>query len=225
MILQIAGLLAEPEIAALRDLMTDREIRFEDRKATAGWRARQRKNNLQAEPDAPLVGGALRKVEAALSANAVFQAAARPKSIVGLLLSRYEPGMGYGPHVDDAVIAGQRTDLSFTLFLSEPASYDGGELVIERADGERGFKLPAGHLPLYPATTLHRVEPVTSGVRLAAIGWVRSLVREEAQRELLFDLDQAMRLLRAGYEGYDPECALDLVLKVRSNLLRRWVEN
>jgi PKHD-type hydroxylase len=152
----------------------------------------------------------------------VFQAAALPKAIVGLLFSRYEPGMRYGTHIDDAMIAGQRADLSFTLFLSEPEDHDGGALVIEQTEGERGFKLPAGHLLLYPATTLHRVDPVSRGVRLAAVGWVRSLVREDTQRELLFDLDQAIELLRT---RRDPERALDLVLKTRSNLLRRWIED
>jgi len=164
----------------------------------------------------------LRKVEARLEQNGVFQSAARAKRIVKLLLSRYERGMAYGAHVDDAMMGGQRTDLSFTLFLSDPQTYEGGELVIERTEGDRAFKLPAGHLLLYPSTTLHRVEPVTRGVRLAAVGWVRSLVREEAQRELLFDLDQAVQLLR---DGGDRERALDLVLKTRSNLLRRWVED
>jgi PKHD-type hydroxylase len=221
MILHIAGLLAAAELDALRELMSEGAL-FEDGNVTAGWRARERKSNRQAAPDAPLVAGALRKIEAALAGNEVFQAAALPKAIVGLLLSRYEPGMLYGTHVDDAMIAEQRADLSFTLFLSELESYDGGELVIEQTEGERGFKLPAGHLLLYPATTLHRVEPVGRGVRFAAVGWVRSLVREDAQRELLFDLDQVIELLR---RGADPERALDLVLKARSNLLRRWIED
>lgn len=221
MILHMAGLLAAAELDALRDLMSEGAL-FEDGSATAGWRARERKSNRQAAPDAPLVAGALRKIEMALAGNDVFQAAALPKAIVGLLLSRYEPGMAYGTHIDDAVIAGQRADLSFTLFVSEPESCDGGELVIEQTEGERGFKLPAGHLLLYPATTLHRVEPVTRGTRLAAIGWVRSLIRDDGRRELLFDLEQAVELLRA---RRDPERALDLVLKTRSNLLRRWIED
>jgi PKHD-type hydroxylase len=207
-------------VAALRDVLSEPHV-FEDGSGTAGWRARERKRNLQAV-DAPLVAGALRKVEGALAANELFQSAAHPKAILGLLLSRYEPGMAYGPHIDDAMIGGQRADLSFTLFLSEPESYDGGELLIERTEGEHGFKLPAGHLLLYPATTLHRVAPVTRGSRLAAVGWVRSLVREEAQRELLFELDEAIALLRL---GGDRERAMDLVLKARSNLLRRWLDD
>lgn len=220
MFLQIADLLTEVEVAALRDVLSEPHV-FEDGGGTAGWRASERKRNLQAA-DAPLVSGALRKVEGALATNELFQSAAHPKAILGLLLSRYEPGMAYGTHIDDAVIGGQRADLSFTVFLSEPESYDGGELLIERSEGEHRFKLPAGHLLLYPATTLHRVAPVTRGMRLAAVGWVRSLVREEAQRELLFDLDEAIALLR---RGGDRERAMDLVLKARSNLLRRWLDD
>lgn len=221
MIFQIANILSEAELGALCELLSQEHL-FEDGRRTAGWRARQRKSNLQAASDSPLANGALRKIETALRKNEVFQAAARPRSIAKILLSRYEPGMAYGEHVDDAVIAGQRTDLSFTLFLSDPESYGGGELVIERAEGERAFKPPAGQLVLYPTTMLHRVEPVTGGLRLAAVGWVRSLVREDAQREALFDLDQVARLLR---EGSDPERAMDLVLKTRNNLLRRWLDD
>jgi PKHD-type hydroxylase len=221
MILHIAGLLTASELDAFGEVMGDDAL-FRDGRTTAGWRAREHKRNRQADPEAPLVAGALRKIETALAENDLFQAAAYPKAILGLLLSRYEPGMVYGTHVDDAMIAGHRADLSFTLFLSDPANYDGGELVIEQTEGDRGFKLPAGHLLLYPATTLHRVEPVTRGVRLAAVGWVRSLVRDTARRELLFDLEQATELLRT---GKDPAHALDLVLKARSNLLRRWIED
>jgi PKHD-type hydroxylase len=130
----------------------------------------------------------LRKVEQALLHHEVFVAAARPKRLVRLLISRYEPGMTYGTHVDDALMDGVRPDLSFTLFLSDPATYEGGALVIEDTYGERMVKLPAGELILYPSTTLHRVDPVTSGVRLAAVGWVRSYVRDPEHREILFDL-------------------------------------
>lgn len=221
MALQIAGLLTTAELEALCEVLNRPEL-LADGSKTAGWQARPRKRNLQAIEDTPLVRGALRKVEAALRSHEVFLAAARPKSIAKLLFSRYEPGMRYGAHVDDAVIAGQRSDLSFTLFLSAPDSYDGGELVIDHAGGESAFKPPAGHLILYPATTLHRVEPVTKGVRLAAVGWVRSFIRDEGQRELLFDIDQAVQLLR---DGGERDRVMDLILKTRSNLLRRWAED
>jgi PKHD-type hydroxylase len=138
------------------------------------------------------------------------------------MFSRYEGGMHYGSHVDDALMQGMRTDVSFTLFLSEPESYDGGELVIESASGEDAVKLDAGSLLAYPSTTLHHVAAVTRGVRLAAVGWARSFIRDGAQRELLFDLDTARRRLFAR-EGKSAE--YDLVSKSLANLMRMWVED
>ena len=125
----------------------------------------------------------------------MFALATRPKTIIGPLFSRYRPGHAYGTHVDDALIGGARTDVSFTLFLADPETYDGGELIIDTASGEESFKLPAGSLVTYPATMLHRVAPVTRGERMVAAGWVRSTVRDPAHRELLFDLETARRRL------------------------------
>jgi len=135
----------------------------------------------------------LRKLEQALLHDEVFVAAALPKRLVRLLVSRYEPGVTYGTHVDDALMEVARTNLSFTLLLSDPDTYEGGALVIEDTYGERTVRLPAGELILYPSTTLHRVDPVISGVRLAAVGWVRSYVRDPECREILFDLETALR--------------------------------
>ncbi|SME89488.1 PKHD-type hydroxylase [Tistlia consotensis] len=195
--------------------------RFEDGRRTAGWRARAAKRNEQAADDVTS-RGIVRKIEQALAGNAVFRAAAQPKAVIRLLLSRYREGMAYGTHLDDAVIDGQRVDLSVTLFLSEPESYDGGELVIEGNDGERAFKLEPGRLVLYPTTELHRVEPVTRGERLAAVGWIRSRIRDPLRRELLFDLETALAELRRER----PEGAgLDRLAKVQGNLLRLWVED
>jgi PKHD-type hydroxylase len=150
------------------------------------------------------------------------RAAVRPKALSPLLFSRYEKGMRYGSHVDDALMDGMRTDVSFTLFLSEPESYDGGELAIEGVSGEETFKLDAGALVAYSATSLHHVTEVTRGARLAAVGWVRSFVRDPARRELLFDLDTARRQMFAR-EGKSSE--FDLVSKSLANLLRMWVED
>jgi PKHD-type hydroxylase len=133
------------------------------------------------------------------------------------LFSRYQPGHAYGPHVDDALMEGLRTDAAFTLFLSAPAAYDGGELVIETSAGEEGFKLAAGSLVSYPASTLHRVAPVVSGERLAAVGWVRSYIRDPGHRELLFDLETARRAL-FDREGKTREG--DLLAKCAANLVR-----
>jgi PKHD-type hydroxylase len=130
--------------------------------------------------------------------------------------------MHYGAHVDDALMEGMRTDVAFTLFLSEPASYAGGELAIESPAGEEAFKLAAGALVAYPATSLHRVQAVTRGSRLAAVGWARSFVRDAARRELLFDLDTARHQMfaRDGKSAH-----FDLVSKSLANLLRMWAED
>lgn len=137
-----------------------------------------------------------------------------------MLFSRYTPGMSYGTHVDNAVMAGKRTDLSFTLFLSDPRSYEGGELVMQDNGAERAFKLPAGQMILYPTSVPHRVAEVASGARLAAVGWVRSYIRDTGEREILFDLDNAIAGLSADQK--DVEMRLS---KVRSNLIRRWMED
>src|SRR6266478_7972497 len=179
------------------------------------------KNNRQTE--APRSLDTIRKLVAErVLGNEVFRLAVRPKALSPLLFSRYEKNMHYGSHVDDALMEGMRTDVSFTLFLSEPTSYDGGELTIESAGGEETFKLAAGTLVAYSATSLHRVTAVTRGARLAAVGWARSFIRDPAQRELLFDLDTARRQIFAR-EGKSTE--FDLVSKSFANLLRMWVED
>ena len=154
------------------------------------------KNNRQAANDRKIE--TVRKlVEERILGHEVFALAVRPKALTSVMFSRYEPGMHYGSHVDDALMQGMRTDVSFTLFLSDPESYDGGELVIESASGEDAVKLAAGSLVAYPSTALHHVRRVTRGERLAAVGWARSYVRDGAQREMLFDLDTARRQMFA----------------------------
>jgi PKHD-type hydroxylase len=161
-------------------------------------------------------------VDTRLREHAVFALAVRPKTILGPMFSRYEPGHAYGTHVDDALMGGVRTDVSFTLFLADPDSYDGGELVIDTASGEEAFKLPAGSAVAYPSSTLHRVLPVTRGARLAAVGWARSFVRDSARRELLFDLETARRRL-FDRDGKSPEG--DLLDKCTANLVRMWCDD
>jgi len=196
--------------------------RFIDGKATAGFAAKIVKNNRQAEGSDRSLETIRKLVAERILGNEVFRLAVRPKALSPLLFSRYETGMHYGSHVDDALMNGMRTDVSFTLFLVDPASYDGGELTIESAAGEETFKLEAGALIAYSATSLHHVADVTRGERLAAVGWARSFVRDPARRELLFDLDTARRQLFAR-EGKSAE--FDLVSKSLSNLLRMWVED
>jgi len=221
MLLQIADVLPEHTLTSIQEL-SDRDDLFVDGQATAGWKARERKHNLQGG-QSKLVSGVLQKAEEAVMDNQLVQAAARPRNMVQILLSRYDSGMTYGNHVDDALMRGQRTDVSFTLFLTPPDAYTGGELVIDEPGGEQRFKLDAGSMVLYPSTTLHRVEPVSEGRRVVIVGWLRSFVRDAVKREILFDLDRSAHALR-GSEG-QAATALDLTLKTRSNLLRLWAED
>ena len=220
MILCVANVLSEAELRRVVSDLTETE--FRDGRATAGWHAREVKQNLQAPGPASAAAAAL--VEDALRRNALFRMAAIPRRIRPILFNRYETGMSYGSHLDDALMgemAEARSDLSLTLFLSDPRSYEGGELVIESSAGEEPYKLEAGAMILYPSYTLHRVEPVRAGVRLAAVTWVQSAVRDASRREVLFDLDTARRSL-FDREGKTRE--FDLVSKSYSNLLRLWAE-
>jgi len=220
MLIQIAQALPLALLAECQAMAADERL-FKDGKFTAGWHARDKKHNLQAR-DGPLVDALLERVSLALTGHSLIQAAARPRNVVRMMISRYDNGMAYGSHVDDALMEGQRTDLSFTLFLSALEDYEGGRLVIDEPAGERSFALEAGGLLLYPSTSLHRVEQVTRGSRHVIVGWLRSLIRSAEEREILFDLDRVITALRAENVSGD---ALELLLKTRSNLLRRWAED
>src|SRR5215218_9637888 len=218
MLMTIADVLTSDELEEVRSMLAS--MRFEDGRATAGWSARLVKDNEQAREGAAL--SLLReKVTKAIMANEVFNLAARPKALTPLLFSRYTEGKHYGSHVDNPLMNGVRTDVSFTLFLADPETYDGGELVIESVSGEEEIKLPAGHLVAYDSTSLHRVAPVTRGERLVAVGWAQSYVRDSAKRELLFDLETAKRNLFA-QSGKTPE--FDLLAKSSANLFRMWAD-
>jgi PKHD-type hydroxylase len=219
MILAIAEVLSAADVAEVRAALASATL--VDGAATAGWSARLVKANQQAERG-PELERVCELIEARLMAHVTFALATRPKTILGPLFSRYQPGHAYGAHVDDALMGGVRSDVAFTLFLSAPESCDGGELVIETSSGEEAFKLPAGSVITYPATTLHRVAAVTRGERLAAVGWVRSYIREAARRELLFDLETARRRL-FDREGKTAEA--DLLAKCAANLVRMWCED
>ena len=219
MILAIADVLSAAEAAEVVASLAG--ATFVDGKTTAGWSARLVKDNLQAT-EGPELGRLRAFVEARLCEHAVFALATRPKAVLGPLFSRYEPGHAYGTHADDALIGGVRTDVSFTLFLSPPASYDGGELVIDGPAGEDAFKLEPGSVITYPSTLLHRVAPVTRGTRLAAVGWVRSYIRDCAHRELLFELETARRAL---FEREGKTTEADLLAKCAANLTRMWCDD
>lgn len=216
----IGNVLSAAEVKTV--LAALKRVRFQDGRATAGFAARMVKHNRQAEGSDRALETVRKLIAERILGHEVFRPAVRPKALSPLLLSRYEKGMHYGSHVDDALMGGMRTDVAFTLFLSDPKSYSGGELIIESAAGEDAVKLAAGALVAYPATSLHRVADVTRGVRLAAVGWVRSFVRDAARRELLFELDTARRQMFAR-EGKTAE--FDLISKSFANLLRMWVED
>ena len=216
----IADVLSAEDLDAVREALA--RTRFVDGRATAGFAAREVKHNRQADATDKVLDPVRSMVAARIMANDLFRIAARPKQLTPLLFSRTEAGMQYGEHVDDALMGGMRTDVAFTLFLDDPESYDGGELVIVSAAGDDAIKLPAGSMVVYPATTLHRVAEVTRGVRHVIAGWARSLVRDAARRELLFDLDTARRTIFMR-DGKSHE--FDLISKSLANLLRMWAED
>lgn len=216
----ISNVLTPSDLQDIRKSISS--VKFVDGRKTAGFAARQVKNNEQADSTDRATLAIKSLVTKRLNENDVFRAAARPKQLSPLLLSRYEPGMEYGTHVDDALMNGMRTDVAFTLFLNEPAEYEGGELVIESAAGEDALKLAAGSMIVYEATTLHRVAPVSTGSRYVVVGWVRSFVRSASQRELLFDLETARRTL---YNRAGKTAEFDLLSKSLANLLRMWVDD
>jgi PKHD-type hydroxylase len=218
MFLAIEGLIDPATVAVLREETAG--LTFKDGAKTAGRFAREVKANDQAAAS-PERDAVLNMVSQALQANPLFAAAARPKAMTPLILSRYRAGQTYGLHVDDALMGGVRTDISFTLFLSPPETYDGGALIIEDSLEARAVKLSAGSVFLYPSTTLHRVEPVTAGERLVVVGWVQSRIRAAEKREILFDLDRSIAELHA---SAGKSALFDTLCKTRSNLLRMWAE-
>lgn len=216
----IGDILKSDDLATIRAALDG--VRFIDGRETAGFAARQVKDNRQADARDRGLDTMREMVAKRILENDLFRIAVRPKRLSPLLFSRYEPGMAYGSHVDDALMSGMRTDVAFTLFLEEPDSYDGGELVIESASGEDAVKLSPGSMVAYPATTLHHVAPVTRGRRQVIAGWARSFIRDAAQRELLFDLDTARRAIYAR-DGKSRE--FDLMSKSLANLMRMWAED
>ena len=220
MMLCIGDVFEQAEATALRSEVDC--LRFEDGRATAGWAARLVKDNEQAHGNGDQIELLRSRIADRILQNEIFQLAVRPKALTPLMISRYKAGKQYGTHVDDALIGGMRTDVSFTLFLAEPETYEGGALVIESAAGEQQFKLAAGSMVVYPSNTLHRVAPVQNGERLAAVGWARSLIRSAEQREILFDLENARRDI---FETHGKTPAFDQLSKCNANLLRIWVDD
>lgn len=216
--LTIADVLDAQDLARVRETLA--AAPFVDGKTTAGAEARKVKANQQAAGDNPAVAALAAFVRRALERHPVFMAYARPARWSRLMFSRYREGHAYGFHTDDATMEAEdggrlRTDLSFTLFLADPETYEGGALLMDGLDGEREFRPKAGSVVLYPTGQLHRVTPVVSGERLAAVGWIQSLIGRADERELLFDLS---RVRWATPEG-DARLLLD---KSIGNLMRMW---
>ena len=226
MLIPVAKLLSPEEIGEFRSQLDMAD--WQDGAKTAGTLARAVKRNLQladgSEPAATLGNRILRK----LANNPLFVSAALPRRIHPPKFNRYADGGSYGAHVDGALmqVPGTgiplRTDLSATLFLSEPGDYEGGELQIEGPFGVQSVKLPAGDMVLYPSSSLHRVTPVTRGARVASFFWIESLVPDESERTLLFDLDQSIQALGATLPADDPK--LLKLTGVYHNLIRRWAK-
>ncbi|MCU1729459.1 Fe2+-dependent dioxygenase [Pseudomonas sp. 7P_10.2_Bac1] len=223
MLIEIASVFSPAEVNEMRTRLLAEP--WVDGKVTAGQRSARDKFNRQLDEDSGLGLELGQRILTRLSDNALFMSAALPKRIYPPLFNRYSGGEAFGFHIDNAIrgIKGirerVRTDLSATLFLADPDTYDGGELVIRDTFGERSVKLPAGHLVLYPGTSVHKVNPVTRGERVAAFFWIESLVREDSQRSLLLDMDVAIQRLNA--QQADDESLLQLS-GVYHNLLRRW---
>ncbi|MDB5413579.1 MAG: PKHD-type hydroxylase [Rubritepida sp.] len=226
MLLNIPGVLEGEALRHAQRLLAS--ANWVDGRVTAGHQSAQVKDNLQipeGSPEARELGGL---VLSALETNPLFISGVLPLRVFPPLFNRYDPGMTFGAHVDNAIrqVTGTphriRTDVSCTLFLADPGDYDGGELVVEDNFGEHRVKLPAGHMVVYPATSLHRVMPVTRGSRLASFFWVQSMVRDDAQRALLFDLDMAINGVR-GDLAAEHRGPVQLT-SIYHNLLRRWAD-
>lgn len=225
MIVRIPGLLDAERLTAIDALL--RQGSWEDGRATAGFQSAQVKHNLQLAQGSTAARAAGESVLRALERHPDFMSAVLPRHVYPPLFNRYEPGMSFGAHVDNAVrqVPGThhrlRIDVSATLFLSAAEDYDGGELVIEDTFGAHSVKLAAGDMVIYPASSLHRVEPVTRGARVAAFFWVQSMVRDDGARTLLFEMDSAIRELTAAGSAGD---ALLRLTACYHNLLRRWAD-
>ncbi|HYH86088.1 MAG TPA: Fe2+-dependent dioxygenase [Pyrinomonadaceae bacterium] len=225
MLLQIPDVLTEEQVAECRKALEHAE--WVDGRVTAGHQSARAKDNMQLPEDHAAARQLADLILAALERNQLFMAAALPLKVFPPLFNRYEGGQSFGNHVDNAVrqVTGTphrvRTDLSATLFLSRPDEYDGGELLVEDTYGVHSVKLRAGHLILYPASSLHNVRPVTRGARLASFFWIQSMVRDDGERTLLFDLDTAIQ--RLGLDAPEHPSVVQLT-SVYHNLLRRWAD-
>jgi PKHD-type hydroxylase len=225
MLLEVPNLLTAAQVSRFQQALE--RARWVDGRVTAGHQSARVKNNRQLAEGDSTARKLGQEIVTALERNALFVSAALPSKIFPPLFNRYEAGEAFGNHIDNAIrqLAGTsqrvRTDLAATLFLAPPETYDGGELVIEDTFGVHVVKLPAGHLVLYPASSLHHVRPVTRGARIASFFWIQSMVRDDGQRTVLFDLDFSIQRITRDMPGHE---SLVQLTGVYHNLLRRWAD-
>jgi PKHD-type hydroxylase len=225
MLLHVPNVLTPEQVASGRQLLES--ATWVDGKVTAGAQSARAKQNLQLPEDSPQARQLGDVILAALQRNALFMSAALPLKVFPPLFNQYAGGHSFGSHVDNAIrqVPGTphrvRTDLSATLFFVDPDAYEGGELVVQDTYGAHSVKLPAGHLILYPSTSLHHVRPVTSGARLASFFWIQSLVRDDWRRTMLFDMDSAIQRLARDLPDHPSTVQMT---GVYHNLLRQWSE-
>ncbi|PCI57553.1 MAG: Fe2+-dependent dioxygenase [Methylophilaceae bacterium] len=226
MLLKIPQVLNKEQVAQGRAILEAAE--WVDGSVTAGYQSTLAKKNIQLLEDSPAAIQVGDMILGALAQQPLFMSAALPSKIFPPLFNCYQNGHAFAEHVDNAVrhVKGTpvkiRTDLSMTLFFSEPEEYDGGELIVQDTYGEHTAKFAAGDMVLYPSTSLHRVTPVTRGQRLCSFFWLQSMVARDEQRSLLFDMDNAIQALRQNHDDEDP--ALIKLTGVYHNLLRQWVQ-
>ncbi|HEX5966112.1 MAG TPA: Fe2+-dependent dioxygenase [Pyrinomonadaceae bacterium] len=225
MLLQVPEVLTADQVASCRKTLESAE--WVDGRITAGHQSARAKNNLQLREDLDEAKQLADVVLGALEQSPLFMSAALPLKVFPPLFNRYQDGQSFGNHVDNAIrqVTGTphrvRTDLSATLFFSNPDEYDGGELVVEDTYGVHSVKLPAGHLILYPASSVHHVRPVTRGARFASFFWIQSMVRDDGERTMLFDLDVAIQRLMD--DAPEHRSVVELT-SLYHNLLRRWAD-
>lgn len=221
----IPNVLTPERVAHARELLE--QAGWVDGRVTAGLQSGRVKNNAQLPEDHPAARQLGDMILASLGQNALFISAALPLKVFPPLFNRYEPGQSFGTHIDNAIrqVTGTphrvRTDLSATLFISAPEEYDGGELVVEDTYGTHSVKLPSGHMVLYPASSLHHVRPITRSARIASFFWIQSMVRDDGERALLFDLDMAIQKVHRDVPEHPSGVQLT---SVYHNLLRRWAD-
>lgn len=230
MLLHVPNVLTAEQVAECRRLLDAAD--WVDGRVTAGHQSSKTKDNAQLPEDSPVARQLGQTILSALERNPLFLAGALPLKIFPPLFNRYAGGQSFGNHVDNAVRQVRntpptstknwvRTDISATLFLASPSEYEGGELMIDDTYGSHSVKLPAGDLVLYPSTSLHRVQPVTRGARVASFFWIQSMVRDDGERTLLFDLDLAIQRLGADVPNHPSVVQLT---GIYHNLLRRWAD-